>query len=417
MKKKSALFLLTGGVAVILSGCGGSKGPEKDYSKYVSLGDYNNISVERVVMTVTDDDVQTEIQNQLSYMAEYEDITGRAAQDGDLVLIDFEGTVDGEPFEDGSATDYELEIGSDSFIEGFEDQIIGMEPGETKEITVTFPEPYDGVLDGKEALFTVTLNSITEIVLPDYNDEFVSSISDYTTVAAYEEGLRAELTEMYDNDSRTMACNNALYQIIDASSFSGYPEDLYEQCAAQVNEENQLFAEAFGLEDVSELYGEDYDPEEAIVQAVNERMVVSTIAAKEKLTVTEDEYTAALESEFIDSEYNSLEEMEKDIDKDQYTYDLLYQKVLDFLAETVTFEDVSEDEYYGTDDLGDVEDDFYTDEEFSEDDVILDDEADAEVLDADMADTEPADGQSEETDAETEDADAATENTEHENAE
>lgn len=351
--RNSALFLLTAG-AVLLTACG-KKSTTVDYSKYVSLPDYSDLSVERVVMTVTDEDVQDEITTQLSYMAERSEITDRAAQSGDMVVIDFTGTVDGAEFEDGSAEDYELELGSDSFLDGFEEQIIGMKTGETKDITVTFPEPYDGELDGKEAVFSVTLKEIYELILPEYNAQYVASISDYSSTEEYEEGLRNELQESYDTDSLSTACENALYEIIGSSSFSGYPEDLYDECKAELESENQEFLDAFGVDDLSEIYGEEYDEEASILDKVHERMVVNTLASKEGLEITDDDYEAALQNDLdLYAEYDSLEDLKKNTDEDAYRYQLLRQKVLDFLGENVQFIEVSEEDYYDSSEDGDT---------------------------------------------------------------
>lgn len=184
----------------------------------------------RQVTTITDEDLQSAIENERYMMAEYNEITDRAAKDGDVVVIDFAGTVDGEELEDGSMEDMELELGSDSFIDGFEDEIVGMKAGETKTFDITFPEPYDGILDGQLATFEVTLNEIYEVVMPEYNDEYVASVSDCSTVEEYEAQLRTSLEEEYAADAMDMACEDLLISVIDSSTFSGRPEELYESC-------------------------------------------------------------------------------------------------------------------------------------------------------------------------------------------
>ncbi|MDO4345335.1 MAG: trigger factor [Eubacteriales bacterium] len=381
MKKKTALLLLTAGAAGLLAGCS-QKSSVKDYSKYVTLGDYKNLTVERVVMTVTDEDVQTEIENELSYSADYAEVTDRAAQEGDIVTLDFIGTVDGEEFDGGSAEDYELELGSDTFIDGFEEQIVGMRTGDTKTISVTFPDSYDGILDGKDAEFEVTLKGISETVLPEYNDAYVASISDYSTTAEYEAALKKDLQETYDTDSLNMASENALYQLIEDSEYNGYPDDLYESCKEIVEEENAAFAEIFGIDDVSELYGDDYDEEAAITSYVNERMVVYTLASKEKLSVTDEEYNEALAQELLSSDYSSVDELKDDIDEEEYKYQLLYQKVLDFLAENCSFIDISEEEYYSDTEL--LDDESY--EDLTEEDAETETETEFSTEDAEVFD-------------------------------
>lgn len=385
MNKKLAL-LLAGGAAALLGGCG-KKDAIEDYSKYVELGPYTGLSVDRLVSTVTDEDLQEEIQAQLSYGADYSEITDRAAQNGDVVTISYVGTIDGEEFEGGSEEDAEVELGSELYIDGFEDAIVGMKTGEEKTFELTFPEPYDGELDGQTAEFTVTLNSIYEVVYPQYDDEFVASISDYDNVADYEAGLRQELESEYEEESLNMAREDALMQVIDASTFNGRPDDLYEQCKASLDADNQALMEAFGLDDISELYGGDYDPEDLITDNVNEHMVVSMIAKAEELSVSDEECTASIEEALPDSDYTTVEEFQENTDMDAYKYDLLRDKVLLFLQENNTFQEVSEDEYYADEeDLGDVE--------------ILDEDADAEAPDED-ADAEAPDEDAEADETET----------------
>lgn len=342
MKKKILLTILAVSV-LTLTGCQG-KGGGNEYSKYVTLGDYKNLSVERIIYTITDEDVQDEIDGLLYSYAETNEITDRAAQNGDIVNIDYVGKIDGEEFEDGSEEDCEVEIGSETFIDGFEEQLIGMKTGETKDITITFPEPYDGELDGKEAVFTITMNQIYELIMPEYNDDFVKEYTDSATTAEYEAALREELQESGNEDSNSMACSDALYEIIENSTFDGYPQELYDLTKSELETSNAETAEMFGLE-VSDLFGEDYDIDEATVEAVNEKLVVYAIADAEKLSVSDEEYNDYVAEIYELYGYESQEEYEKDYSPETTKYQLLYEKVLDFLAENTTFNDVPEDEF------------------------------------------------------------------------
>lgn len=386
MNKKIMLLLTAACSAALLAGCSGEKGLVQDYSKkYVDLGAYTGLTVDRQITTITDEDLQSAIENERYMMAEYNEITDRAAKDGDVVVIDFAGTVDGEELEDGSMEDMELELGSDSFIDGFEDEIVGMKAGETKTFDITFPEPYDGILDGQLATFEVTLNEIYEVVMPEYNDEYVASVSDCSTVEEYEAQLRTSLEEEYAADAMDMACEDLLISVIDSSTFSGRPEELYESCRTAVETEEKSAMEDYGVDDIQEIYGEDYDQEAYILETMYERMVVYTIAAKEKLSVSDEEYQASLEEDMMYSEYLSTEEYEKSIgDITSYKYYLLRTKVLDFLGENNHFNDVDAELYYDTDDL-DIE---YLDEEDVE---VIDEDADAEISDDAVSDDEVSD--------------------------
>ena len=143
MKKKYLFSLAVILTASALTGCGKDDSSES-YEKYVTLGDYTGMTIDRIKTTVTDDDVQEEVQNDLYANADYTEVTDRAAQNGDTVNIDYIGKIDGAEFDGGSDADFDLELGSGTFLSDFEDGIVGMKTGETKDITVTFPEDYDG---------------------------------------------------------------------------------------------------------------------------------------------------------------------------------------------------------------------------------------------------------------------------------
>ncbi|MDO4523222.1 MAG: trigger factor [Eubacteriales bacterium] len=336
MKRKTflTLTLLTGALA--LTGCQNSG---DGYAKYVKLGDYKGLTVDRSVTPVTDEDVQEEIQNELDFSAELIEVTDRAAQSADVVNIDFEGTIDGEPFEGGTETGYEYELDADGMIEGFDENIIGMNIGESKDFEVTFPDPYDGTLDGKTANFHVTLNSIYESDIPEYNDAYVKSNYDYDTTEEYEDYLRSELQSTYDEDSDYMALSELMSQIIEASTFKDAPEDLYNSVKTSIDNDNTTFADELGME-VADLMGDDYDLDAETQTVVNERLVVYAIAEKEKLKVSEDEIREFAEENYESYDADSAEDLIEDYGKETIEYDLLYNKVMDFLQENNTFNDV-----------------------------------------------------------------------------
>ena len=358
---------------VSLAGCG--KKDENPYSKYVTLGEYTGMTVDRIVTTISDEDVQNEIQNDLYADADFKEVTDRGAQDGDTVNIDYTGTIDGEEFEGGSDTDYDLELGSGTFLEDFESGIIGMKTGETKEISVTFPDEYDGTLDGQTAVFSVTMNSISEVILPDYNDAYVKENYGFDTIADFEASVKEDLQSQYDDDATYTACADALSMAVDNATFDGYPEDMYNTAKEQMESENQAFAEQLGIE-WADLAGDDYDIEEDVLNNVHEELVVYAIAAKEKLEVTDDEFNTFVDDNWEMYEYDTKEDFLKDNSEEDLRYSLLYQKVLDFLGENNTFNDIDEDEYYADEDFLD---DAYLD---SEDDSDTELEPETDTADA-----------------------------------
>lgn len=358
---------------VSLAGCG--KKDENPYSKYVTLGEYTGMTVDRIVTTISDDDVQNEIQNDLYADADFKEVTDRGAQDGDTVNIDYTGTIDGEEFEGGSDTDYDLELGSGTFLEDFESGIVGMKTGETKEISVTFPDEYDGTLDGQTAVFSVTVNSISEVILPDYNDAYVKENYGFDTIADFEASVKEDLQSQYDEDATYTACADALSMAVDNATFDGYPEDMYNTAKEQMESENQAFADQLGIE-WADLAGDDYDIEEDVLNNVHEELVVYAIAAKEKLEVTDDEFNTFVDDNWEMYEYDTKEDFLKDNSEEDLRYSLLYQKVLDFLGENNTFNDIDEDEYYADEDFLD---DAYLD---SEDDSDTELEPETDTADA-----------------------------------
>ena len=373
MKKRISPFLATAAAAVLLTSCGSSG----TYGKYVTLGEYKGLSVNMIRSEVSDDTLQDEIDSVIQEHAQYDPITDRACENGDVVNIDFTGTIDGAEFDGGSATDYDLELGEGYFIDELEEGIAGMKTGETKEIPVTFPEDYNEDLAGKEAVFSVTLNSISQEILPEYNDEFVASISDFTTTADYEADLKATLLSQAEENNRYLAGSDALTAAVANATFKGYPQELYDACKQEYDDMNAMYAEIFGM-DPEDLALDDDETKETVEQMVYEQMVVTAIAEKEKLKVTDDEYSDYVNSIYEDYGYESVEDFESDYSKDSTMEELLQSKVQDFLLDNASITEISEDDYYAQ--LNGSDEDY---EDFSEEDT-----EDELILDLETADTE-----------------------------
>ena len=162
----------------------------------VTLGEYKGIEVEKKTAEVTDEELQAEIDKVRESNSRMITVDDRAVQDGDITTIDFEGFVDGEPFEGGKGEDYPLTIGSHSFIDNFEEQLIGKNIGEETEVNVTFPEQYQAEkLQGKPAVFKVTIKEIKVKELPELDDDFAQDVSEFDTVDEYKEDLKKKLLE------------------------------------------------------------------------------------------------------------------------------------------------------------------------------------------------------------------------------
>ena len=169
----------------------------------VTLGEYKGVEVEKSDVEVTEEDINKEVDKERENNSRTIDVDDRAVESGDIIKLDFDGSVDGVPFAGGKAENYTLTIGSGSFIPGFEDQLIGTKIGEDKDVTVTFPEDYhEKSLAGKEAVFKCKVNAITVKELPDADDEFASEVSEFETLAEYKEDIKKKLTEKKEKAAR-----------------------------------------------------------------------------------------------------------------------------------------------------------------------------------------------------------------------
>ena len=190
---------------------------EVDVKPDVELGQYKGIEIEKVEYTVTDEDVEHQLEHIAEDNARWITIENRGIQKGDLITFDYTGMIDGEPFEGGTAEKQTLEVGSGRFIPGFEDQLIGLRQEEEKDITVTFPEDYHvDDLKGKEAVFHVKIHEIKEKELPEIDDEFAKDVSEFATLEEYKADLKRKLQETADQNARDQMENQLLSKIVDA---------------------------------------------------------------------------------------------------------------------------------------------------------------------------------------------------------
>ena len=191
----------------------------------VTLGEYNGVEVKKVEYNVTDEEVEERLKQVQDQNSRIEEKNDGEVENGDIVTIDFKGFIDGEAFEGGEAKDYELEIGSKSFIDTFEEQLIGMKVGESKEVNVTFPEEYGREdLNGKPAMFNVTVNGIKRKELPALDDEFAKEVSEFDTLEEYKNDIRNKIQEANETKAKReyeeavidAVCNNAEVDIPEA---------------------------------------------------------------------------------------------------------------------------------------------------------------------------------------------------------
>ena len=305
----------------------------------VAIETYKGIKIAKYEYTVTDADVEKEIENVRERIATSVEVTDRAAQLKDTVNIDFVGKVNGEEFEGGSAEGYDLTLGSHAFIPGFEEAVVGMNIGEVRDVNVTFPEDYQSeTLKGKPAVFTVTLHKITGKVLPELDEEFAKKMGS-DTVEAYKAKVRERLERSAAHRSRN-ATENSIISEIAKGATAEIPDAMIEQEeeASMQRMEYNLMYQGYRLDDYLRMVGstrEEYKKnfETEARRAVLNQLIVEKIIELEKIEATQEEIAAKV-AEQAASVGKEAEEYKKTMDPRQLSYienDIKVTKLFDFL--------------------------------------------------------------------------------------
>lgn len=349
--KKKLLVLVMALSMVMICACGANTKYLKDFdaAAYVTLGEYKGISVQmtQAEPSVSDEYLNGYIQYVLSNNATYTEITDRNVEMGDITNIDYVGKVDGVAFDGGTAQGQELVIGSGMFIEGFEDGMIGMAVGETRDVEATFPDPYDNNPDlaGKVAVFTVTLNSISIAETPELTDEYVAglAIEGVTNVEEYRAYMHDVLMEQAQNSYDNEKLNLALEAIQASSTFKDAPKGMVERMSTAMIANISAVAGNYGIgvgEYVSLMYGGDAaNYEDTIKQqaemAAQQYIMLQAIADAEGLNVSDEELEAIIEAEAALYGYE-LEAYKAEIDVEDYREYMMAENVMQFLKDNVT---------------------------------------------------------------------------------
>ncbi|EHM72568.1 trigger factor, partial [Staphylococcus pettenkoferi] len=317
----------------------------------VELGDYKGLEIEKQDAELTDEEVDEAINQQLNQLSEMVVKEDGAVEEGDTVNIDFDGYVDGEQFEGGQADSYDLEIGSGSFIPGFEEQLVGVKAGEEKDVNVTFPEEYHAEeLSGKEATFKTKVNEIKYKEVPELDDEIANELdSDAETVDQYKENLRKRLAEQKQTEAENVQKEEAIQKASDNAKID-IPE-------AMVNTELDRMLQEFGqrmqqqglsLETYFQISGQDEsqlreqmkDDAEARVRT---NLTLTAIADKEDIEVSEEDIDKELEK--MSEQFNiSVEDIKNTLgNTDIVKNDVRIQKVIDLLVDEAKLVEPSED--------------------------------------------------------------------------
>lgn len=308
----------------------------------VTLGDYKGIEIEKVDVEVTDEDVQAELLNVQKQNARNIPVEDRTAQMDDEVTIDFEGFIDGEAFEGGKGENYQLTLGSHSFIDTFEDQIVGKNIGDEFDVNVTFPENYQAEdLAGKPAVFKCKLNGIKETELPELDDEFASEVSEFDTLDEYKEDIKSTLKVKKEKAAKNTKEGLVIDKIIENATME-IPEPMVETTKEQMMNEfaQQISYQGLSIEQYFQFTGMTKEKfmETATPEAerrIKSRLVLEAIAKAEDIQVSDDELDEELKkmAEMYQMDTEQLAGLVGDSEKEAIKKDIAVQKAVDLVTD------------------------------------------------------------------------------------
>jgi|GEM_PF-135021 len=431
MKRKIVAFMLAMAMTVSATACGASKTEEKaettqssaasvDAEKYVKLCDLDKLEVTYNTYTFTDQDVEDQVKEMFEYYVDtsdtynYTDITDRTdVQDGDFCNIDYEGKKDGVAFDGGTAQGYNLEIGSGTFIDGFEEGLKGHNVGEELDLNLTFPESYGNAdLAGQAVVFHVKINKIAKREMPEMTDESVKALDmDYDSVEAMRKETKDQLQESCDTEMETSKKDALWAAIMEQSEVTEVPGELLETFKEQISKNAKSYADNYGveLEEFVKNYMQmDMDSfnkeiENSATDAAKESMVLEVIAKKAKLEVTEDEIKSRAEAEYADYSYDSADAFLEEVGKESFRQYLLQEKVDEYLNGIVKFtagEELNIVESYNSPDASADEELELDEEDFGDEEEIVIDGDDVEEEDNVLTEDGAAEAEEEAEDAE-----------------
>ena len=308
-------------------------------STLVSLGPYKGLEAQRAVTAVTDEDVQAEVDAIKKEYSQLETVD-RAAQEGDVVVIDFTGYVDGETSDSLQGTEYSLELGSGEMVPGFEDQLIGAVADETREISLTFPEEYYEEVAGKDAVFEVYVHEVQEYVLDDWSDEFVQENLDYDSIADMESSIRANLEQTAEEEAESNLEYDLVAAFLEGCEFEIQDTDV-EAYIDQMMSEYETYAAMYSME-LDEFLEQslgvtEAQLREAFRETANFRVQMTLafhkVAEEEGLTVSEEEYQEQLQSLADQYGYEDTADIEAVYSRDMIEEQMIQERVISLIVE------------------------------------------------------------------------------------
>lgn len=353
--KQKLLWLLFAALPLSLAGCGTSEtdtvpettetiSSDTDYGD-VTLCDYKNLSAEKKIYKISDEDIDSEIESLLYDYIEYKD-QDRPSQEGDYVSVNMTAVCDGSTILDYSDESYDIGLGYEEFGPVFDEKLTGVSTGDELSFSVTYAEDYeDESFAGSTVDYNVTVLEITEETYPELTDEFITDTLGYESEEDMIEQITASLQSQYDSDSEYELREDLLQQVIDQSTFGSYSQELYDSCAESIEESYLSYAEMFDCEtaeEVYELFGmTDEDVEKEILNQLYRLITVNEICKKENLTLSDEEYNAGLERYAEESGYESSDDILEAYGEDSLYSWILEDKVLDLLEENATITEVT----------------------------------------------------------------------------
>ncbi len=308
----------------------------------VTLGEYKGVEVEKIPVEVTDEEVQAEIDREREKNSRTIDVDDRAVENGDIIKLDFDGSVDGVPFEGGKAENYTLTIGSGSFIPGFEEQLVGVQIGEEKDVNVTFPEEYHAKdLAGKAAVFKCKVNAIQVKELPEADDEFAEEVSEFSTMEEYKADLRKTLTERKEKDAKAKKQSAVIAKIVENATME-IPDAMIDSQVRNMAEDfaRRMQSQGLTMEQYFQFTGMDYNkmkeqmkPE--ALKRIQNSLVLEAVAKAENIEISDEKVDAEIAkmAEAYKMEVEKLKELMGDFEKEQMKSDLAIQEAVDLVTE------------------------------------------------------------------------------------
>ena len=308
----------------------------------VTLGEYKGVEVPKSEIEVTDEEVDAEVKKEQEKNSRTINVEDRAAQLNDIVTIDFEGSVDGVPFDGGQATEYPLTLGSNTFIPGFEDQLVGAKVGDDVDVKVTFPEEYQAKeLAGKEAIFKCAVKKIEAKELPELDDDFAKDVSEFDTLAEYKEHVKTNLVEKKENEAKHAKEDAAVDKIIENAQMD-IPEAMLEtQCRQMLDDfSRRMQSQGLSMDQYFQFTGmtaekmmEDMKPQ--ALKRIQTRLVLEKVAEVENIQPTEEEVNEELSkmAEAYKMEADKLKELLGERELEQMKKDMAVQKAVTLVAD------------------------------------------------------------------------------------